>query len=221
MIKQFTAAHERAAMAYYHKRIAKGFDSESSSGVRYVVGENMIQVELPHSLADFAEAAAGHSGFGSGAYPKGIRRVVDNPYAEISRIFSSYETMKAFILTSECNAGPYMEEVRRRHKRIADEQATKVAAAKQAINNRGEPGYTGDDNLPAKGNFVACYGIKQRDILVRVYGLSMFKNAFYNLTLGEMADHFGLPRPAAQAEADRQAELARRRRDREAARLAA
>lgn len=60
-----------------------------------------VQVVLPAELREFANAAAGH---GNGGDPVGIRRMCDNPSREISRIFSSVDTLEQFIRSSECNA---------------------------------------------------------------------------------------------------------------------
>ena len=80
----------------------------------YISG-NSINVILPNNLLEYANAAAGHSGFGAGARARGIRRSVDNPVQALAQIFESTQTLAAFLESSECNADEYVETVRRRH----------------------------------------------------------------------------------------------------------
>jgi hypothetical protein len=50
-------------------------------------------------------------------------------------------------------------------------------------------------NLLAKDAFMVYYGVNQRHTLVKAHGLDAFKDAFYSLTLGELAERFNLPQP--------------------------
>jgi len=74
-----------------------------------------VLVVLPKELLDYANRGAGHSGFGAGARPVGIRRVVGNAASYLKEIFSSKENLKRFIESSECDADEYIAEVRMRH----------------------------------------------------------------------------------------------------------
>lgn len=76
---------------------------------------NMITVGLPAELLDYANAAAGHSGFGSGARPVGIRVTVDDSTKALKDIFSSCDSLVKFINASECNAAEYIQRVRERY----------------------------------------------------------------------------------------------------------
>ena len=81
----------------------------------YVSNDSLITVVLPKALLDYANAAAGHSGFGAGARPVGIRRSVDNARAALADIFASVESLTQFILSSECNAEEYILQIREKH----------------------------------------------------------------------------------------------------------
>lgn len=69
----------------------------------YTAGKTGINIVLPNGLLNYAEAAAGHSGYGAGARPVGIRRDVKDARAELARIFSSDEELARFILSSACD----------------------------------------------------------------------------------------------------------------------
>lgn len=70
----------------------------------YVNSNDQFTIVLPQELLEFAEAGAGHSGFGAGARPVGIRRTSVNAKNEVTSIFSSVESLAKFILTSKKNA---------------------------------------------------------------------------------------------------------------------
>jgi hypothetical protein len=77
-----------------------------------------VTVVLPAALLDYANAAAGHSGFGAGARPVGIRRKIRGTAEDaIADIFSSPESLAAFIESSECNAAEYIANIREEHYR--------------------------------------------------------------------------------------------------------
>ena len=67
----------------------------------------MITVVLPKDLLEYSNASAGHSGFGSGARPVGIRRKVRNSEQALAAIFASEDSLTRFILESERD-GPAM-----------------------------------------------------------------------------------------------------------------
>jgi hypothetical protein len=81
----------------------------------YASHPTMMTVFLPESLLEYANAAAGHSGFGSGARAGGIRRKVSDSRTARDEIFSSVESLTAFLLSSECDAADYIKSVKARH----------------------------------------------------------------------------------------------------------
>jgi len=81
----------------YHTAVASKSDL-------YVNSNDQFTIVLPQELLEFAEAGAGHSGFGTGARPVGIRRTSVNAKNEVTVIFSTVETLAKFILTSKKNA---------------------------------------------------------------------------------------------------------------------
>ena len=76
----------------YHKKV--------TVAPNLYVQKDYIQVYLPKELHEFANASAGRNNRG----PIGIRVYCDNPHREISRVFSSLESLERFIYSSERNA---------------------------------------------------------------------------------------------------------------------
>ena len=93
---------------HYHESVVKRPDL-------YKNGDTMITVVLPSTLLEYSNAAAGHSGFGSGARAVGIRRQVRDSSKALADIFESVESLTKFIETSECDGPAYVEQVRLRH----------------------------------------------------------------------------------------------------------
>ena len=81
----------------------------------YRNNDHVITVVLPKDLLDYSNAAAGHSGFGSGARPVGIRRQVRNSEQALAEIFATEQSLAKFIGESEKDGPAYVEEVRRKH----------------------------------------------------------------------------------------------------------
>ena len=69
----------------------------------YKNDKTQITVVLPASMLEYANAAAGHSGFGAGARPVGIRREVEDSNQALNDIFSSVDSLRSFIESSECD----------------------------------------------------------------------------------------------------------------------
>lgn len=86
-----------------------------------------VLVVLPKELLDYANRSSGHSGFGAGARPVGIRKVVSDAKSSLSEIFSSVESLKSFILSSECDAEAYIAEVKERHLKGVSRASRKVS----------------------------------------------------------------------------------------------
>lgn len=81
----------------------------------YRSGDHAVDVILPNDLLEYANAASGHSGFGSGARARGIRRECRNSTKFLAEIFASTDTLARFLESSEKNAEAYIETVRERH----------------------------------------------------------------------------------------------------------
>jgi len=111
----------------------KHYQTKSTTNPNLYVSGNSINVILPNNLLEYANAAAGHSGFGAGARARGIRRSVDNPKRALAEIFESPQTLAEFLQSSECNADEYVETVRRRHLNIAPRAKTDERSADSAF----------------------------------------------------------------------------------------
>ena len=104
---------------YYHEK------RKSHPTLYY--SSKQVTVVLPADLLDWSNAAAGHSGFGSGARPVGIRKSVADGKAAIDEIFATPDTLATFIKTSECDGPAHVEEVKKRHAVIAPKIDPKTA----------------------------------------------------------------------------------------------
>lgn len=98
----------------------------------YRSGNNQIQIALPGDLLEWCNAASGHTGYGSGARPYGIRRTVDNSETALAEIFSSPESLADFIKSSECDGVAYVNEIRKRHE-AKTPKSHKVVEAKPVV----------------------------------------------------------------------------------------
>jgi len=151
---------------YYHakKLTHPGLYANNPNG-------DTVTVVLPASLLHYANAAAGHSGFGAGARPVGIRRKVRGTAADaLADIFSSPESLAAFIESSECNAAEYIAHVREEHYRKG-----------LGIDDR-----TADSQWK---ELHAKYNIKE---LAERFGRDSIITARQNLTVNEFELRFGL-----------------------------
>jgi hypothetical protein len=111
---------------HYHNKTASRPDL-------YRSGDHAVDVILPNDLLDYANAASGHSGFGSGARARGIRRECRNSSAYLAEIFASPDSLAKFLNSSEQNAESYIQTVRQRH---AAQQQPKVVSASQGFWNK-------------------------------------------------------------------------------------
>ena len=132
-----------------------------------------VVVVLPKELLDYANKLAGHSGFGAGARPIGIRRAVADPVNYLKKVFESIDTLTAFIESSECDAEEYITEVRARHLGLP----TKVKSEKL---------------LSAKEEFWNRYTKQVLVDLVSKYGRSTVQEAYNSLTITEFETRFSL-----------------------------
>jgi len=100
------------AVASFHKHYT---DSVKKNPDLYRNGTDMITVVLPKNLLDYSNASAGHSGFGSGARPVGIRRKVRNSEQALAQIFADVNSLAKFISESECDGPAMVAEIQRKH----------------------------------------------------------------------------------------------------------
>ena len=92
----------------------ESYKTKSATNPDLYISGNSLNVILPNNLLEYANAAAGHSGFGAGARARGIRRSVDNAQQAIKDIFETPETLAKFLDSSEKNADAYVEGIRAR-----------------------------------------------------------------------------------------------------------
>jgi hypothetical protein len=137
----------------------------------YTASKSVV-VTLPGDLLDYANAAAGHSGFGAGARPVGIRKTFDNSATAIKKIFESTESLARFINSSECNAHEYIETVKAKHNAKSTKSAT--------------------DDRPAIDAFFEKYTINDAKSLQVKFGREMVISDFNALTINEFELRYGL-----------------------------
>lgn len=167
-----TATDPRVVSFYdeYHRKV-------KTRPSLYLSGNNCLTIVLPSSLLDYANASAGHSGFGAGARPVGIRCSVDDAKGTITKVFSSPEVLASFINSSECNAAEYIEGVRAKH-------LARASKAKPATDDR-----------PARDVFFGKFGASAKALaqsLRDTYGAELVRREFSILTQNEFELRFGL-----------------------------
>ena len=156
---------------YHSKKI-------TSPNLYVASGNDAVNVILPNNLLEFANAAAGHSGFGAGARARGIRRMCSNAKTEIAAIFETVDTLADFLLSSECNADEYVETVRMRHLGMKTTKKSKL--------------YVVTDNRPADKNFAVLTEKHNVQELANRFGREVCLQARKNLTINEFELRFGL-----------------------------
>ena len=140
----------------------------------YESGKEQINVILPNNLLEYANASAGHSGFGAGARARGIRRQVTNSAVALSQIFSSPESLLKFLESSEQNAEAYVESVKAKH----------LALAQVKVDPK------------ASDEFWNRYGKNELQDLVAKFGKATVQQAYTTLTITEFENMFGLTKEA-------------------------
>jgi hypothetical protein len=118
------------AVSAFHRHY---HDSVMTRPDLYRNSDTVITVVLPKSLLDYANAAAGHSGFGAGARPVGIRRQVQNSQRALAEIFATEQSLAKFIGESECDGAAYVAEVQRRHSEKSTPKPVMANDAKQGF----------------------------------------------------------------------------------------
>lgn len=136
----------------------------------YLSGPDSINVILPNNLLEYANAAAGHSGFGAGARARGIRRQVANAATALAKIFASPDNLLAFLESSEKNAEAYVEGVRAKHLSLPTAKA----------------------DPKASDEFWNRYGKNELQYLTNKFGRAAVQRAYSTLTISEFENMFGL-----------------------------
>jgi hypothetical protein len=140
----------------------------------YVTNDNTITVGLPIELLEFANRAAGHSGYNAGARAVGIRKTVSNANVAIRQIFDSVESLVRFIESSECD---YEYPV----------GAGDVKVARKAIEKAPEVKF-----VAAREEFWSKFNADTLKGLRAKYGTELVNTAMEKLTLTEMQNLFGM-----------------------------
>ncbi len=141
----------------------------------YVTNDNTITVGLPTELLEFANRAAGHSGYNAGARAVGIRKTVGNAHVAIRQIFDSVESLVRFIESSECdyeNVAVGAQHVKATRKDAEKAPEVKFVAARE--------------EFWSKFNADALKGLRAK------YGTELVNTAMEKLTLTEMQNLFGM-----------------------------
>ena len=159
----------------YHKKV-------KSNPRLYVSKEDWLNVTLPAGLLEYANSAAGHSGFGSGARAVGIRKKVVNSVEKRDEVFGSIESLENFILSSECNAAEYVESVRKRHlSGISKKKLIEIITDDRLIDTKG-----------SRTTMSRRYGSDVFLKLGRKFGNKVVNNDIHTLTINEFELRYGL-----------------------------
>jgi hypothetical protein len=157
----------------YHKKVQTNPNLYTNARDR----NSAVLVVLPKELLDYANRGAGHSGFAANARPVGIRRVVSDSASYLKNIFTSVESLKTFIESSECDADEYINEVKLRHAGITPSKKSKVSTT---------------DDRPVNETFFEKYTINDAKALQNKFGREMVLKDFNILTINEFELRYGL-----------------------------
>jgi hypothetical protein len=153
----------------YHKKV--------QTNPRFYTSERWgAVVVLPKELLGYANRLAGHSGYASTARPIGIRRAVPDPVAFLKEVFSSVDSLRSFILSSECDAEEYINEVKQRHAN----SSSKTVISKAKVDPK-----TSDE-------FWKRYGKEELQYLIAKFGRDVVQSAYNTLTITEFEARFGI-----------------------------
>jgi len=160
-MKKLTKIQESALQRMYDRAIERGLKNPHNSQTGYLYAfPDCVQVALPKELAEYANAAAGNS--------NSIRVFTSNSVSKLKEIFRSFESLKNFVLQSECNA--------------LDGERERV---RQRVRNLIE-------NKPADANFKYLHQKYDIRALAKKFGKDAVVTARQNLTVGEFELRFGL-----------------------------
>lgn len=147
---------------HYHAKV-------TSNPTLYKNNDTMITVVLPKELLDYSNASSGHSGFGAGARPVGIRRSVSDSRRALADIFATVDSLAKFILSSECDGPAYVAGVKARH--LGNQKPV---------------------DPMAKDVFWDRYNKDTLASIRDVYGADMVRDAWNSLTISEFENLFAL-----------------------------
>ena len=149
----------------------------------YANHETTLNVVLPTSLLEYANAAAGHSGFSSEARAVGIRMNTNNALAKRDEIFSSVESLTKFILESECDAAEYIKSVQARHA---------SGVVRRAVTKKVETDDRLVDSKVARTLMSRRYGSNVFIELARRFTSKVVNNDIRTLTINEFELRYGM-----------------------------
>ena len=158
---------------HYHKKIL-------SRPELYQSNSESIDVILPNSLIEWANASSGHSGFGAGARARGIRRNVNNSSKALKEIFKTPESLAKFIMSSECDGVAYVESYKQKY---AQKNGIRIATNITPVNPLDMPVRTTDLNK--------VYGQGTIQSLMAKYPKTV-RTDFAVLTVGEFEARYNL-----------------------------
>jgi hypothetical protein len=144
----------------------------------YAKNKNYLTVVLPESLLEYANAAAGHSGFGAGARAVGIRVKSDNPLQMRDDVFESVESLEEFILSSDRSATEYIKRIR---SGISKKKLVEIITDDRLIDTKG-----------SRSLMSRRYGSDVFLKLGRKFGNKVVNNDIHTLTINEFELRYGL-----------------------------
>jgi len=145
----------------------------------YVAANNVqVNVVLPKNLLEYANAAAGHSGFGAGARAVGIRKSCADAKSTIADIFATQDSLVDFLNSSERNAEVYVAGIRAKHLGMSNKKS-KYRTVKT-------------DDRPADSNFAVLSQNHDMISLQKRFGRDTCIQSRKTLTINEFELRFGL-----------------------------
>ena len=158
----------------YHRKVKSNPDL-------YAKNEDHLTVVLPQTLLEYSNAAAGHSGFGSGARAIGIRLRSANPRLLRDKVMSSIGALTDFILSSDRSGPAYVNTVRARHLGTTKSKFVQMVTDDRLINSKG-----------GRSAMLIKFGAQVFIQLGRKYGRDTVKNDIECLTVHEFATRYAI-----------------------------
>ena len=158
----------------YHRKVKSNPDL-------YAKNEDHLTVVLPQTLLEYSNAAAGHSGFGSGARAVGIRLRSANPRLLRDKVMSSIGALTDFILSSDRSGPAYVNTVRARHLGTTKSKFVQMVTDDRLIDSKG-----------GRSAMASKYGSQVFMQLGRKYGRETVNIDIDSLTIHEFETRYGL-----------------------------
>ena len=158
----------------YHRKVKSNPDL-------YAKNEDHLTVVLPQTLLEYSNAAAGHSGFGSGARAVGIRLRSANPRLLRDKVMSSIGALTDFILSSDRSGPAYVNTVRARHLGTTKSKFVQMVTDDRLIDSKG-----------GRSAMASKYGSQVFMQLGRKYGREIVNIDIDSLTIHEFETRYGL-----------------------------